>query len=629
MRGRLLATTVSAMSKTPKTLWGRGQIRIAVVALCSLLALLVFLALPRIEHYFLVQAGNNQTATLRLAVEGLRLTLERHAPIPNLIAARPEIRALLDDPNNLALQESAEQLLEETAIALRASGVYLEDAAGKALVAVPTINDSPTNDPSYRPYFSQAVAGGLGQYYALGTQNGERGFFYASPVRDKLRINGVVAVKFSVDQFEATWRGGPAEIIVRDANDIVFMSSRPDWNFRAMTPLSPARMELIAAAKQFPVSQLLPLPNRTEPLEDSLSVIEIDDGDSTQSYVSSTSLIARAGWRVTILTPTRDAFALARTTAFSLLLLVLLAALLTVLMWQRRMRQVEKLAAQHAAQELLERRVIERTAELNEANTQLVAEVEERKTAEEQLRKTQTELIQAGKLAALGQMSAALSHELNQPLAAVKAYAENAVTFLQRGRPEDAEGNVRHISSLADRMSSIAKHLRNFARRPQEEAKPVSLLTIVDDALALMQPRISETNAVIEFDRPQEDIIVVGGQVRLQHVVVNLISNALDAMLDVETPNIEMQISVSNKRAELTVRDNGSGLSDDVLKLLFDPFFTTKDPGKGLGLGLSISYNIVRDFGGKLSASNHEEGGAEFTVSLNLAEHVSAKEAAE
>ena len=293
------------------------------------------------------------------------------------------------------------------------------------------------------------------------------------------------------------------------------------------------------------------------------------------------------------------------------------------------MRQVEKLAAQHAAQELLERRVIERTAELNEANTQLVAEVEERKTAEEQLRKTQTELIQAGKLAALGQMSAALSHELNQPLAAVKAYAENAVTFLQRGRPEDAEGNVRHISSLADRMSSIAKHLRNFARRPQEEAKPVSLLTIVDDALALMQPRISETNAVIEFDRPQEDIIVVGGQVRLQHVVVNLISNALDAMLDVETPNIEMQISVSNKRAELTVRDNGSGLSDDVLKLLFDPFFTTKDPGKGLGLGLSISYNIVRDFGGKLSASNHEEGGAEFTVSLNLAEHVSAKEAAE
>lgn len=605
------------------------RIRMALVALCAVFALFVFLALPRIEHYFLVQAGNNQAATLRLAVEGLRLTLQRHAPIPNLIAARPEIRALLAEPNDPELKEGAEQLLEETAIALRASGVYLEDADGNALVAVPPIGDSADNELSYRPYFSQAVAGGLGQYYALGTQSGERGFFYASPVRDKLRINGIVAVKFSVDQFEATWRAGPAEIIVRDANDIVFMSSRADWNFRAMTPLSPARMELIEAANQFPVSQLTSLPNRSEPLEDSLSVIEIDDGETTQSFVSSTSLIARAGWRVTILTPTRDAFALARTTALSFLLLVLLAAVLIVLMWQRRARQAEKLAAQHAAQELLERRVEERTAELNEANTQLIAEVEERKTAELQLRRTQTELIQAGKLAALGQMSAAISHELNQPLAAVKAYAENAVTFLQRGRSDDAEGNVRHISSLADRMSSIAKHLRNFARRPQEEAKPVSLLAIIDDALALMQPRVSELNAVIDFERPQVDVIVVGGQVRLQHVVVNLISNALDAMHEVTKPRIDMRIVTEKKQAKLIVRDHGSGLSDDVLKLLFDPFFTTKDPGKGLGLGLSISYNIVRDFGGSLSATNHDDGGAEFTVSLDLADQQSAQEAAE
>ena len=608
---------------------GSRQIRMALLALCSVLALLVFLALPRIEHYFLVQAGNNQAATLRLAVEGLRLTLERHAPIPNLIAARPEIKALLADPNNPTLQKSAEQLLKETAIALRASGVYLEDASGSALVAVPPINDATSNDLSYRPYFSQAVAGGLGQYFALGTQSGERGFFYASPVRDKLRISGVVAVKFSVDQFEATWRQGPAEIIVRDANDIVFMSSRPDWNFRAMKPLSPARMELIAAAKQFPVSQLSLLPNRSEPLEDNLSVIEIDDGGDTQSYVSSTSLIARAGWRVTILTPTRDAFALARTTALSLLLLVLLATLLAVLLWQRRNRRAEQLAAQHAAQELLERRVVERTAELNEANTQLVAEVEERKTAEQQLRKTQTELIQAGKLAALGQMSAALSHELNQPLAAVKAYAENAVTFLQRGRSEDAEGNVRNISSLADRMSSIAKHLRNFARRPEEKSKPVSLLAVIDDAIALMQPRMSETGAIIEFDRPENEVIVVGGQVRLQHVIVNLISNALDAMQGDDIPRIEMKTVTSGRQAHLIVRDHGSGLSEDALKLLFDPFFTTKDPGKGLGLGLSISYNIVRDFGGSLSASNHADGGAEFTVSLELADQLDAQEAAE
>ncbi len=617
------------MENEAKSGWLGQSWRLAAFALAMLLALLVLIGLPRLENYFLVQAGNNQAATLRLAVEGLRLTLQRHAPIPNLIAARPEVRALLANPDDEELQKGVEQLLEETAIALGASGVYLEDATGTPLVAVPPVGDGDSSIVTYRPYFSQAVAGGLGQYYALGTQSGDRGFFYASPVRDNFRIAGVVAVKFAVDQFEATWREGRAEIIVRDANDIVFMSSRPDWNFRAMSPLTDNQMALIAAANQFPVDQLLPLPNQSRSLNEKYSVIEIERDGKTQSYVSSTSLIARAGWRVTILTPTGDAFALARTTAISIVLFLSLAALLGFVLLQRRMRQAERLAAQAAAQELLERRVRERTAELNLANTQLLGEIEERKAAEDQLRKTQTELIQAGKLAALGQMSAAVSHELNQPLAAVKAYAENAVTFMHRGRSDEAEGNVRQISSLADRMSAIAKHLRNFARRPQEKVKPVPLLGVVDDALALMQPRITGVDAKVSYERPDSEISVIGGQVRLQHVIVNLISNALDAMADQEDKQIDIQIHQDSDQVSLIVHDQGPGLDDEVMKLLFDPFFTTKDPGKGLGLGLSISYNIVRDFGGNLSAANHDEGGAVFVVTLRLAEPSSAKEAAE
>jgi two-component system C4-dicarboxylate transport sensor histidine kinase DctB len=261
-----------------------------------------------------------------------------------------------------------------------------------------------------------------------------------------------------------------------------------------------------------------------------------------------------------------------------------------------------------------------RTADLNAANTQLIQEVEERRLAEKQLRQTQTELVQAGKLAALGQMSAALSHEFNQPLAAVKSYAENAATFLDRDRPDNARENVLRISQMADRMASISKHLRNFARRPQEKQGPVSLLTVLDGALALTSAKLREAGGEIVVSKPDDDVAVVGGQVRLQQVVVNLIANALDAMEGHKDPVVEINIALQADVAILTVRDTGQGLSDEAKEQIFDPFYTTKSPGKGLGLGLSISYNIIRDFGGRLSASNHPEGGAVFALELKRAE---------
>lgn len=588
-----------------------------------------FVLVPRLELFFLVRAGEEQSATLRLAVDGMRSTLERYAPIPDLIAARPEIELLFNNPDSVIFQENARQLLSETAIALRTSGVYLEDLSGRTLIAVPSepgSNVDAAENLTYRPYFRQAVAGGLGQYYALGTESGERGFFYASPVRKQSRIDGVVVIKFSVGQFEAAWREGSSEIIVRDANDIIFMSSRPDWNIRTMVPLTEAQKKLITSARQYPVKQLTLLNNAVTPLNNKYSIIEIEDGDEKQSYISTTSLIARPGWRVSILTPTTNAIASARAVFLIILSVVLLAVMFIYVLIQRMARQKERTMAQKQAQEMLERRVQERTAELNTANTLLVGEVEERKAAEEKLRRTQKDLVQAGKLAALGQMSAAISHELNQPLTAIKAYAGNTSEYIERDIMDKAKDNIRQISSLADRMSSITKHLRNFARRPQDKTKVVSLIDIVDDAIAVMKPQITSVNASLNIERSEEPVFVYGGQIRLQQVVVNLISNALDAMTDLKEPKIDISIINQGREVHLTVRDYGSGLDSDAMKYLFDPFYTTKDPGKGLGLGLSISYNIIRDFDGNLSAANHEDGGAIFRISLIAAANATTKE---
>lgn len=593
---------------------------LALALAIVLSGLLAVAAYPRIERYFLDAAADQATATLNLTVEGLTGALNRYAPLPALLAGRPDLAALLRSPADPALQARVNEDLRQTAYAISASDVYLMDISGLTLAA------SSYRKPlsfvgrsfGYRPYFTQALDGGLGRFFALGTTSGERGYFYAAPVEDNARVTGVVALKFTVDGFEETWRAGPATVIVRDLQDVVFMSSRPDWHFRALTPLTAEARARIAADKQYPLADVTPLARRVSSLDGDAELWTFPD-DGT-SYVARTKGIASAGWDVTILMPTAPARQQALQWLAIAMLLTLLLVLAGAIYLQRRARMLERIAVQRAAQTELEARVVQRTADLNRANNQLQQEVVERRQTEKRLRQTQTELIQAGKLAALGQMSAALSHEFNQPLAAVKAYAENALVLLDRARTPEARENVGRISAMTDRMAEISKHLRNFARRPEERVGAVQLGAVIEDALAVMQVRTGRDNARIEYTPTNGPVWVRGGHVRLQQVVVNLLSNALDAMSEMDAPRITLRVFERDDTCTLEVQDTGTGIAPEATNTLFDPFFTTKGPGAGLGLGLSISYNIVRDFGGTLEAENTPESGAVFRLTLPRAD---------
>ncbi len=584
-----------------------------------------FAALPRLERIFLDRAGAQGEATLRIAVEGLDATLERFQPLPKLIAERPILISLLKDPENQGLLPFVNEQLRLTAMSLGVSDVYLMDVTGLTLAASSYRKERSFvgRNFSFRPYFTQAVEGGLGQYFAMGTTSGERGYFFAAPVIDNTRILGVVAIKFDVRSFENAWGGEAGDIVVTDLSDIIFMSNREEWHFKSLAPLRGEIFNIIAETRQYPLERVTLLNVSREDLGDGHELITIEGED----FVLSSQTLAAVGWHVLHLAPAGPA----RTQAALLLLmaglLLLLAILIGTIFLQRRARARERAAEQVRATEILEQRVLQRTSDLNQANSQLQKEVAERTAAEQRLRKTQKELIQAGKLAALGQMSAALSHEINQPLTAVKSYADNAATFLDRDRISDARDNVDRISKMADRMAAISGHLRNFARRPQDSVGPVNVIDVLSDALALMDIRLRESNAKVHFARPETDVWVVGGRLRLQQVFVNLISNALDAMNLQNAPSMDITLEQRPKgRVQIRVADQGPGLSEDVMAQLFDPFFTTKGPGHGLGLGLSISFNIIEDFGGHLSAEKRDGGGAVFVVELDAADGPTADE---
>ena len=246
---------------------------------------------------------------------------------------------------------------------------------------------------------------------------------------------------------------------------------------------------------------------------------------------------------------------------------------------------------------------------------------------EQELRKTQADLIQAGKLAGLGQMSAALSHELNQPLAAAKTYADSAAMLIDLERVPEARDNVRRISGLIDRMASISRHLRNFARKPNEKLSAVALDAVIADTLEIVSARLKTADADLLIDLGGDAAMVHAGFVRLQQVLVNLITNAADAVEGLDDRRIHVVAERQSEKVILTIRDHGGGVPAAIAERIFDPFYTTKGVGKGLGLGLSISYNIVKDFGGSLSVSNHPQGGAVFRIELEAA--TAAREAAE
>lgn len=576
------------------------------------------------------------TNTLKLVVENLNGELSKFSFQPRLLASSSVLSRALSAPAQVADHGAVSEELARITGVTGALATYLMNPDGLTVAASNWASEGPFvgRNFSFRPYFQEAMQGRLGRMFALGTTSGERGYFFAYPVRHEGEIVGAVVVKMDVSILERGWRSQAHEILVVDDFGVVFLSSRPDWRLKSLGDLTPEVEAHLEQSRRYADRQIEPLGIVRQADPDLISISpdsarpasSAAGGDQREYFVLETEM-ADAGWRVMILA---DAAVIRERVRFALLIagfMLASIALLGLNIYQRRRRLNERLELQEAARSQLEGRVRERTKDLSRAVSQLQAEVDERERAEAHLRRTQEELIQASKLAALGRLSAGLSHELNQPLTAIRGYAENARVFLAREDQGMADANLGRIAEMSERMARIIRNLRTYARNESVGERPIVVQQPIRDALVLLDSELRKAGVEVVLDLGEADHWVIGGDVRLQQVFVNLLSNALDAMKDVELRRLEVRVAAAEDAVSVAVSDSGSGIAQDDLARVFDPFFTTKDVGQGTGLGLSISYGIVKAFGGRIEVKSDPDRGTTFTVKLRPAER--QREAAE
>ena len=560
----------------------------------------------------MASAGRQATTASALHAAVLRSELERHRSLPMVLAQDPDLVRLLARPD-AAVAGRLNLKFEALARDVRAAAIYALDANGRTLAAsnwrLPT--SFVGSNYRFRPYYFEAMRDGQATFFALGTVSGRPGLYLSRRVDDPSgRPLGVIVAKVEFDSLEAEWRASGEPTYVTDPDGVVVVTTVPAWRFRTTGPLSPDQRRRFAATQTAGaiVPSSLPFVARTG------ATVRITSDAPPDLYAVASDPIPDIGWRLTLLAPAGQAVdrAVAGARWLAALSIALLAALSGILLRRRQRAAARAIEAEQGRVEL-ERQISLRTAELRSTNALLSREIDERQRLESVRQDLQDELIQANKLATLGQIAAGVAHEINQPIAAIRTHADSASLQLRR---EDSAGALRSLSNidhLTERVGFITDELRAFSRKTRSETVAVGVDGAIDGAILLVAGRLRENGITLERRRATAGLAVLAERNRLEQVVLNILQNAIEALDGTPDPAITLGVNVKGKQVSIHVTDNGPGVAPAVAARLFTPFTTSKRDG--MGLGLVISRDIVATFGGELSLEPSPRG-ARFVIRL-------------
>ncbi|KVW43253.1 sensor histidine kinase [Burkholderia ubonensis] len=616
---------------------------LVLVALAAVLAAACALTWTVTWQRGVGELQRNAAVRVDRTTNALKSTLDRYESLPYLLGSHPYVQELLAEPKRADYAARANRYLEDLNQHAHATVTYLVGADGLCVAASNwRAPDSFIGiEYRFRPYFIDAMNGRVGRFFGIGTISRDPGYYISQPVWRDGRIVGVVVVKLNLEWFQGADASEP--LVVADDHGVVFLSSVPAWKYHTLKPLAGPVAASIFETRQYAQQPVTPLPLRVEQVLDrDAQIVRLGPGRRAPRYLATQRRIGEPDWLLVTLAPIAPIDADARNativTGFGFVSIALLA-----FYWRMRRARVREMIRGRAllqqAYAELNRRVEERTADLSEANAQLQKEVGERIRAEQDLRAAHDELIQASKLAALGQMAAGITHELNQPLAALRSFSDNTRVLLDRGEQAAARENLEAIAALTERMGKITNQLKLFVGRARPRNEQALVVRALRSVLALLGERLRGVELVLTLrddavspvrDAPLDlandhpELVARCEDLRLEQVLINLLGNALDAAAAgaaprTAAPRIDVTIDASAATLAIQVRDNGPGIAPDLLPRLFEPFFTTKEMGRGLGLGLAISSSIASDAGGSLTARNAPGGGALFVLTLRRA----------
>lgn len=569
----------------------------------GVLLLLLFTLLGLFSHQLIRQSvfEDAQQRLVNVAAQ-FEVEVDKYKFLTRFLAVHPAILAELNQEDAAALLNLK---LEQLNTALGSDVIFLVDPLGNTMASSNwRQHDSFVGENySFRPYFTEALGGMSFNFFALGTKSGKRGYFFSHAIQQEGQIIAVLVVKVDLSGFEQSIREQLSHFMLTDHNGVVFFSSSSEWNYHGLTELSDDLRSELAHTKQYgtnPLTALTSAGTLSELIDG--TTIYLPDLQKIDAYYQLNMSMPKAGWLLFILTPVSKVY-------FALVLVMLAALLLTSLIsamlwsWYKTKKAQRQLAAVNENLELL---VHGRTSELTNSNLQLQDMLIKYQQTEQTLQQTQKELIQAAKLAMLGEMAASVNHELNQPLTAMRIYVENLRLLHRKQAYQQAETNLEDVVKLIDRMAKIIGQYKLFARKSAGKIGPVALSEVIQTARSILCNKLDQVRFEYVCSGPSQPLLVMADAIPLEQVLLNLLDNACHAALHNAKPTVWLEVFSDEQQVMLQVKDNGPGLSEEELQRLFEPFYTTKD--NGLGLGLTISKRIMESFDGQISVSSNADG---------------------
>jgi len=561
------------------------RLRLVVAVILAVAGITLYFTNVLLTERFTETTRNRAELRLALYSGNVMSELQRNSVVPLLLAQDP---ALINALNSNDYSQSSQRLisfLED----IGAASIMMLDATGRTVAST----DRNLIGSSHRnaPYFVEALRSPDTVFSVVPLETGAKSFVYSRKITSERATAGVLAVFVDLRKFEQSWAGIADAVLVTDSTGEIILATEPLWRGRTVEE---------ALAAQSPPSAI----ERALKATADWSFLPPDAYILGEAVMRSEARIPFRGWRIVSFTT----YSSVRERVNGVLALEIMGfALLLAGAFYLMSRRAQ------SRSRLFQRE----SAELRQLNERLQREIAEREKAEKNLEVAEQTLAQSSKLAALGEMSAAVSHELNQPLAAMKTYLAGARLLLQRRRADEALSSFARIDDLIGRMTAITRQLKSYARKGETAFEPLDLRDVVSSALSMMEPQLKRRSVAITRTVPVRPVMVRADRLRLEQVLINLFRNALDATKDTPNPKIDLILAMG-ATATLTVRDNGHGIED--LDALFEPFYTTKKAGDGVGLGLAISSGIVNDHKGRLTARNARGGGAVFEMQLPIDE---------